>query len=493
LKLVAPSAQTSAQASGVQATADRDSGATRRIINEQMYLNYYQAERFPIAVNKYDLLHKISLDYKCEEVCILVHATNIGDKTLENINFYEFVPKDIKIINCSIPIKTNSLEEILRYFRSIEKEPYFLCAEEIISPKELSSKLMKDDPPYHLTKNFSNSSKAVLINATTEDQAKLKKTISKEFNLAILNNVLCSLALDTNHLSLQTRRLLNSTRIKQKIDRQTLNLLILRDIYPSHIKKPSGSIEIGENPQIDEEAGVIHATFSQMRPKESAILVYYANISTHNIQKVNTIIDISDDKYPYLQFPLDVTFPYPKFNVRVVLPKQEVKPREPIYINYIVDLLVPNNESSDFRFSADVENNNNNISFPDNRSKLIFRFSNGSISNNNSTTIKINQSGSYSIPILVIGDGQYLVQDKYIKVEELWSKYILQLTLIFIGVFTLIGGNLRRIESSSIYKIFLLIVVLLAISIAFALLEISAFYSASITLLSIFIIVYWYK
>jgi hypothetical protein len=488
-------ASISSQASErAQTTGKSRSEPTRTIINEQMHLNYYQSSQFPIAVNKYLLYHNVDSNYENDTVCILIQATNTDDQAHENIDIYELVPPETKIINCSVPIKVSSIDEALRYMRRGQR---MLCVEDISNPLGLANKLISNDLPCNLSIKFLKNDTAILRNCSDENKFIINKIILKRFNEVIANHELDNRTIDERYLSLQTNKLMklnNSTKLQEN-DRRLLNFLLLRDIYVSHIRKPEGYIEINEMFRVDEEAGIIHTSLPRIRPKESLMFIYFANISSHEPQRTNTIVGISGDKYPNLQFPFDITFPSPKFDVRVILPKQEVKPGDPIFINYIVDLLTPTNTSSEYKFIAKVENNNHNINFIDNKSRLEFRFSNGNASCNNSTYIRINESGSHGIPVLIIGDSQYLVQDKYIKVEELWTKYILVLTLMFLGFFTLIGGNLEYIadDKNMPLRLLYLFAAILAIAGAIRLIEISVDYIAVTIFFGLLIVLWWMR
>jgi hypothetical protein len=418
-------------------------------INQQIYQSYLQQSQFPIIVNKYDLFHDISEDYKSDTICIFIQVANIGDKDVEDLNIYEIIPEDMKIVNCSIPIKATSIEEFLRYIRSARREPYLIAAQDITNPLALSNKIFRDDPPYHLKnhlkENFSSYLGTILNNKNKKNQnsiANLKQNISNNLNKAISNNVLCNLALDNDKMSLQTRRLLNDSRIKQKVDRLLLNYLILRDIYPSDIRKPDGFFKVGENPEVDEAAGTIHVSIPQLSPKESLMFMYYIRTYDHQTQKINTILDIANSKYPNLQFPLDVTFQQPKFNVRVFTPKTEIQPGETIIMKYIVDLLSPTNISKKYTFSSIIDETNKTVDADPQEFNFVFQ--NGNQTCNRSTNVTIYESGTFNVPSLIINGNEYFISDKYIKVEPRWHTYVLEITLFFTILALLIGPSLTN-------------------------------------------------
>jgi hypothetical protein len=137
-----------------------DSGTRRSIINEQMNLNYYQANQFPVTVNKYVLSQKINANYTNDEFCILIQATNMGDTNLENVDIYENVPSGIKIINCSVPIKTSSIDESVRY---ANRGRFLLGRDDLSDPKGLSKKLMSKSPPSNIEIKFSKNESAILF------------------------------------------------------------------------------------------------------------------------------------------------------------------------------------------------------------------------------------------------------------------------------------------------------------------------------------------
>jgi len=249
------------------------------------------------------------------------------------------------------------------------------------------------------------------------------------------------------------------------------------------------NIEIYEK-YIDKPAGIIDIPILNMRPRDTLIFKYYINISSYGVHKTTTIIRLSENKYTDSRNPLYISFPAPKFHVRVVLPDQEVSPGDKIYIDYIVDLLAQTNKSTEYMFAANVENNNHNFDIINGKSKLIFNFKN-TMTSRNSTNITFTEPGLHNIPVLKIGDSEYIVQDKYIKVEELWNKYILVLTLMFLGFCTVVGGSFRCIIEDEKWQLIFSFIALLEIAFALKLIEFPSNDIKTILFLGAFIILYW--
>ena len=212
------------------------SRSTKTIINEQMSTNYYQLNQFPIIVSKNFLYHTINNNYGDDTICIFVQAINNFDKTLNDINIYEIAPQDIKIINCSVPIMASSLDESIRYTRGGSR---LLSSEDISDPIGLANKLKVNEHTSGLKANFS-------FNDCDSCNTKCKDFL-KNFNDFIAKSELSNQTeyIDRIYLSKQTKSLLDLNKEKDllKIDQQLINFLLMRDLYPSHIRKPEGYIE----------------------------------------------------------------------------------------------------------------------------------------------------------------------------------------------------------------------------------------------------------
>lgn len=460
------------------------SGYRGTTINDQIF---NQQERTPIEVNKYIFSYCVDNDYRNQTICIMVECINRGDTTLDNIDLYEVIPDGAIIINCSSPLKTSSIEELMRYER---KGPLLICSEDI-SNSRVFAKILTGNLPIscHLRKNGLN------INSSICDPRLLAKNITKGLNDIIANKDLNLYKnktglLDDRFLSLQTRKL-NSTlsNILWDIDGELLNFFFLRDSYPSNLRKPDGNAEIVDKYSIDEMAGFIHIPDLRLRQKEILMFRYFMNISDYGTHTATTIVHHSDIKLLDSRKSLEISFPSPEFHVQADLPKENFKPGEPINVTYIVDLLSPNHISSEYEFNAHIESHGCNIS----DDMLNFRFSKEKAASYNSTVIRINESGKYNIPSITINGINRFVFDKNISVEEPFITYILVLTLMFLGFFTLIGGNLEHIEKKMIFRIIYLIAAILSIVYAIRLTEMSDSYIWLAVFLGLLIFVYWIK
>lgn len=449
---------TASQALGASAVAERGTSESRgTTINEQSYLNYYQPDRFPMVVEKYVLNNNIDDNYKTDTVCVLVRASNLGNDLIENADIYEEVPENMHIINCSLPVKSSSLSEIIRYDRI---EAPLLASEDIMNPKNLAKFLMSDDAlSSNLRRSFSDNDTIILKNSS-KDEYTIAKTISNALNNLRMNDSIYKWIRSDErykpYLSLQTYKLLNlnnNTKM-QKTDRNLLNLLLLRNILPSYIKTPDAGAKVQEKPYVDETTGIVHISISNIRPKESLIYCYYGKISSYGIHRTNTIINILNNKYMDSRVPLDIAFQVPQFDIKVDLPKTEVQPGEDINLKYIITVLDSGNVSANHRVDARLEKIDSALHI--NSSTIPLYFSNRELYLNKTVTINFSESGLYNIPSLIIANGRYFVFDtqKYITVEELWHKYVFELTLIFLGICTLIGPNLRKMQGKKVYPIF---------------------------------------
>jgi hypothetical protein len=272
---------------------------------------------------------------------------------------------------------------------------------------------------------------------------------------------------DRNYLSLQTKKLIDIKNVNglQRDDRRLLNFLLMRDIYPTHIRRADESFEIMEKFVIDRDAGLIRVSLPIMRPKESLMFIYYANISNHESQKTTAIVSIPKEIYPNQPFPFEFVFSSPEFEVRGDYLRQDIQPEEPISINYIVTLLNPKDTSSSYLFDAYIKNNDPRIKILP-TSKLDLKFPPGVYESEITRNMTINESGTYNLPSLSINNNETSFRlNGFINVEPLWHKYILEITLAFLAFFTLIGGNLETFLKKENLKyriclwIFLLVIV----------------------------------
>ena len=435
-----------------QGSNQESSGSSRTIINEKIYSNYYQKETYPLEVSKYIVSHNIDAEFNSDIVCILVKITNTAEKSIDNIEVREVTTEGLKIINCSVPIKSSSTREKLRYMRGGSR---LFSAEDISMPKSLICKATCNDSPIQLDFNPD-----YIDNIDEYDDSTITKIILNEFNkIAAHENLIApNSSINERFLSQQTIKLMqiDYRNELQKVDRQLLNFLLLRDLFESHIKKPEDYIEICDKHYIDEISNTIYIPITKIRPSESVLFIYYANISNHQPQKSDTIIDIlNNKKYPTSQSPLFVTFPNPKFVVRGDISKQEIEPGEPVTIKYIVDLLIDENVSYNYRFNGKIEHDKQITIDPNDLISL--GFLNGSDSCNKTITIVFDEPGTYNIPSISIQDNEYFVLNNNIKVEPGWHTYIFEITIMFLAVCTLVGNNFSRLEKNRTYRVFFLI------------------------------------
>ncbi len=454
-------------------------------INEQTYLNY-QPNLFPISINKYISSGNIDRYYKNNTICVVVQCSNIGDKPLDNINIYETVSQNgMSIVNCSLPIKASSIDEIIRHERNGAN---FFCARDILYGDGLVEEINRDEP----IATYLDKSNIAATDSNTKNLSRILNNIINNIDLSSTDNYGQLFGANSPSPSKLTRTLLKQRRngMLQECDCGLLNFLLLRDKYSKYLGV-WGNIDILE-PAIDENTGLINIPVSEILPKETIIFKYYVNLSRYGNHKATTTIRVSGDQYPDSRSHLIISFPAPSFDVKVVLPDLEVDPSDIVCVDYVVELLAPINESETYEFVAHIgtNSNNNDFSIINNISELVFVFGNEKTAYN-STNITFSKPGTHNIPVLIIGDNKYLVEDKYIKVEELWSKHILVLTLMFLGLFTLIGPNVRYVDKSMRYRTLSLLLTIGVIASALKLVEISSDYIGVILLLGVLIYVYW--
>lgn len=480
----------SSRDSSTEDTYEEDS----KSINEDEEHRYNKDKQFPINVKKRIANYYVDSNYKNETICVLVQITNTGGITQYNIDLREIMPDAVSIINCSIPMKMSSIDEILRYQRN---KADLIPASELSNPKMMIKKMTEDDLLRRfLSTNFSEEAKAI-ANRTYNDDNHIKRTILKELNRIIseeqLYNYLRIDEKEQKNQASQTCKLLsiNNRSGLQKIDSYILNFMLLRDLYPSFITKPDGYFTVYDNFSVDESIGTINIPISNLRPKESLLFTYYANISQPGKFSMDTLIGLPEEDYLYTSFPLEASFIYPSFDVKVVPFKESGDPGDAISLKYIIEMPSIANRTFNHVFDAEINDNTNSMEL--NESKFQLEFSNNNASVTKTIQIKINESGSYNIPSITIKRTEYMFPDKYILIEERWHKYIAELSLIFLGLCTLLGSNFEAIQSKQRHKLLVIALTLISFWVLNSLLELSSIQFFMGIIIIILIVIYLYS
>jgi hypothetical protein len=408
-----------------------------------------------INVNKRLIDYYIDRAYDNETICVLVQVTNPGDLTLYDIDLREIASDAVSIINCSIPVKMSSIDEILRYQRN---RGCLISSSDIFHPMAMAKIIINDSRiKSFLSENFLNE---ISLAFNSKEDHRVETAILKEFNRLISNEKLYdSVEINEKNLSTQTCKLLCLDRSEglQKLDLSILNFLILRDFYPRFIKKPDGYMQIYDNLDVDETIGIISIPISSLSPKESLFFAYFAKISQPGKYSMDTVIGLSGKRaYEYTTIPMDVSFLYPSFSIKVIPSKEYEDPGDDIYLKYIVEILSSTNRTLNHIFEAEIRDNTNSIYLNDTKFKL--EFSNNNASVTKTVRININEPGSYNIPSIVIKNTEYVFPDKYIQIEERWHKYIAEISLFFLGFCTLVGSNFEAIKKDKKIQIFLSVI-----------------------------------
>jgi hypothetical protein len=452
----------------------------------------------PIVIDSFVIDNRIDTNHSCNLDGVLVRARNIGTKQLDDIDIYLIVPEPVTIINCSYPVISSSIEEALRYDRLTSKA---LSKEDISNPKQFAKKIMgKDKHSLEIQKYFSEKDREILNNSSLQNENTLENILLCGLNKLIRerkSGISTSFEHSKNSIyALQTKKLLklNNTSSLGEIDHCLMNLFQLRDLYPSFLRKPDGSMQIHENFILDNETGYIHIKLPSLKPKDNLMFVYYANITTPGVYKATIMAATSNANYSDLYDDVydDIYLAYytPQLDVSIDLSELEATPGEGVTLKYLIDLVSPINRSSYYSFQANIEDSDKkNIIINKTDYNLLF-------SKNNTTcelpvVIKFISSGSYSIPSIEIGTKKYLAKtDKYIEVEDLWHKYIPELSLIFLALCTIIASNLPRFFKNRNYQFLLVAMALLAAIFLIILLEIPNIYALVIFIPILFIFLY---
>jgi hypothetical protein len=421
----------------------------------QTGLNYYEPNLQPIAINKYVMSSLTDDSYSNNTICVFVKINNNEKYTLSDIDLYETFPQDMDIINCSIPVKTNSMGEIIKY-EKLNSNPIFY--EDISNPRRFAQSLTNNDPlSEKLKAYFVEEDLGKLRNSSGVDENTLINIIVKGLNKAIIKSesdfpTQFNKDLDKIY-SVQTKKLLELNRSYQleNYDRYLLNLFELRDLYPSYINKPDESLNILKIPIVDSLARFIHFRKFDLYPKESMIYVYYTNLSLPGTYKTNTNLRVPGSAYSEFNYPLFVTFYSPQFDVKVDLSELEVEPGENVILTYIVDFLNPINTSSVYKLNARIENLGNNMHV--NKSTINLKFSRDNSTCEGAISLNFSKPGAYQIPALEIDNKKYTTSGGNIEVEALWHKYISELSLIFLALCSVVAANLHKFMSINTLKI----------------------------------------
>jgi hypothetical protein len=217
-------------------------------------------------------------------IVVLVKVTSLKKDETQNVEIWEIPGKELKIVNCSYPIITSSVGEILDY-EKFDKS--LIQNDDIINVTSIVKALdNKKDPLYlHIYNLLSNSTQEMLPTFCTLNAAKTSEALVRDFN-KILNNT-TNLDLNVTHFAGSKASYRNETLgnhlyqgyipdlkvFKELKDHRLYKRRLLEDAFPYGIRTILYYKE-HENQEVDKSTQSIHFS-KDLGAGEAIIFKYY--------------------------------------------------------------------------------------------------------------------------------------------------------------------------------------------------------------------------
>lgn len=429
----APSFEETSQRPGIMETGQIDTGtsgsAMPRIVNDA----------YPIEIYK-----KIVGDknpdgfYAGDNISIFVQICSIGDETLSEIQVFEHVDHDAKIIKCLYPIRTSNLDSI---FDVRDEASSLIYSDDFYDLKRFAKELnsRQDDLTIYIKNLVLENKSGKLI--LTENFP--MSTLTGKLNKIIQGSCIHDAKLFRNvTLSSNTRTLLYDTN-RSAEDDILLNRLLLEDAYPEHIKKSPKKFH--EYYDFSREDNSISIKESNLYPKENLVYRYDVNLEKPGDLDSWTVVRIlGQSNMPdyYKNLLIKSLERKPQFDVKLSLVKLDLDENVKTDIAYYIKYLGGSFPSCNFNV---VLANSTNYILGDHEFYPAFEVGKPSIIR---TSITYPKTGTFNLPGLTIAGINYTVEE-HVNVEKWYLKAIsryyplLSLILMFIAYLFYLGIERR--------------------------------------------------
>ncbi len=464
------------------------------IIYPKIDINYVPSEKQNfVDIRKYIISHNIDENYNYDHACVMVVAENIAGQSLEDIDVCEYISSDATIINCTIPIIISSIS---RLARPTQKGFYLFAIDDINNKKNLN-RALNYMPENNLT--ICNLNEMYLKRNGNKTSPSLTDKILDSLNDFVLNETKINSIkyINKSNFSKEIHTLLNldNNSKLQIYDKQLMHYLLIKETYKDYIiNNCRNNITIIENCSFDRMAGFIHFNADILKAKESIVYIYFINLSDHAIQQTMTCFDTSNNRYDTSKKYLDILFPAPQFSIEGDYSKQEIEPNTNLSIKYIIHYQNGIALKSSHNFTVSINDSDTDM-IVDPKNFLIY-FSPDRYSFEKNITVRVSEPGLYCIPSLSIMNSTYIIDNRYIKVEPLWHKYILEITIIILAFCTLIGSNFKwlSLRKNLLIRIGASILLWIFMDLILQLCEYTQIYYISIlSIIILCVIVWWWR
>lgn len=309
-----------------------------------------------------------------EVIVVLIKVTSLKKDGLKNLEIWEIPGDGLKIENCSYPLKTSSIKDLLSYGGS---DKSYIQAKDIYNITYIKEKLTDNsslNPYKYIYLLLNNSTKCCLLNASVKN-GELRAQIQDEFNKIINNptegdfNVSCFAnceVIPRNSVQLMGVNKgtyigfnNNSDSFLRMNDYRLFKRRLLEDAFPDGIKrvpyyKDHEDLELDNNEYI--MIGKNDIGDSDLRYGESIIFKYYLRPEKIGVAEIRSLIR-ADGFYFEDRNPINIIEREPRFEVGYISPTKELVVNEPMEFVYYIKYLGGDDNEKSFDISINPVTN----------------------------------------------------------------------------------------------------------------------------------------
>ena len=288
-----------------------------------------------------------------ETIVVLVKMTSLKEDGLKNIEIWEIPGSDLKIINCSYPLKTTSIDHILDY-EIYEKSA---LRKDDINFLEVSKHLKNHSVPLylHIYNLLSPETRSILNNNSTHPN-NLSKNILLDFNDIINRGDLYlnrPLFLKSN-ISYRRDIVFKSKPNSSYEDNKLVNRRLLEDAFPSFITRSSfGVNKKHESLGVYKAHNAIKYNDTDLKNRETIIFKYYLKPTKLGNTDIRSIIR-SDGLFKEDSTPIKAIERDPKFECELFYESKDLYIDKPYNFIYSIKYLGGDEEEKKFSINISV-------------------------------------------------------------------------------------------------------------------------------------------
>ena len=288
-----------------------------------------------------------------DTIVVLVKMTSLKKDGLNNIEIWEMPGFDLKIINCSYPLKTTSIEYILDY-EIYEKSE---LRKEDVNFTGISKHLSNHSVPIysHIYNLLSSETQSILNNDSTHPK-NFSKYILKDLNKIIEKENLYlnrSLFLKSN-ISYRRDNVFQSKPNSSYEDNKLVNRRLLEDAFPGLIKRSPFSLnKKHESLGVYKSHNAIKYNETELKNRETIIFKYYLKPTKLGNTEIRSIIR-SDGFFKEDSTPIKIIERDPKFEYELFYESKDLYLNKPYDFIYSIKYLGGDEEEKNFSINISV-------------------------------------------------------------------------------------------------------------------------------------------